>query len=387
MPKSPCQARLPALEAIITSIMTQESILPHPLHILHLEDSVLDHQLVRRALDQSLQNYAMERVETLPGFEQQIRASDFDVILADYRLPGFTALDAWTRLQQLAQRPPFILVSGAIGEPAAVSAIKMGISDYLSKDDLARLGQVIGRALEMHQMRRDKELADAELALSEQRLAKLSEHLQTTIEQERASIAREIHDDIGGALAAVRFDLAWVVRHSVDAPTQSHLSTANEMLQQAIEASQRIMMNLRPAILDQGLAAAIEWLAAGFARRTGIKTQLQLQPLSSSLSAAVQLVAYRTTQEALTNIAKHAACASVAIELSDAEAVLTLEVRDDGLGIAPDERDKPLSFGLRGLHERAKSVGGWLDVSSRHGSGTALILSVPLLAVDSPVKP
>jgi signal transduction histidine kinase len=359
-----------------------------PLRILHLEDSAVDHELVRRALHKSGEPCELERVETLEEFGRLVRTSSYDAILADYRLPGFTALDAWRILQQeeLANAhpsPPFILLSGAIGEPAAVSAIKMGMSDYLAKDDLIRLAQIVRRAMEVHSIRRAKEMADVELALSERRLADFAEHLQTTIEQERAAIAREIHDDIGGALAAVRFDLSWIGRHSDDPKTLGHVTAATAMLQHALEASQRIMMNLRPAILDQGLRAAVQWLAGDFTKRTGIETTVHAPPEKSSLPKAVQLVAYRTAQEALTNIAKHAACSQVMIDLSDAEDVLTLEVRDNGKGISATELSKPKAFGIRGLHERAKTAGGWLDVSTHSDTGTSIILSVPLRPSDT----
>lgn len=97
-----------------------------------------------------------------------------------------------------AATPPFVLLSGAIGEAAAVDAMRLGMADYLLKDDMSRLPHVISRALEVHDARWAREKAVAELAASQHRLAELAEHLQTSIEQERASIAREIHDDIGG---------------------------------------------------------------------------------------------------------------------------------------------------------------------------------------------
>ena len=364
---------------MITFIMHQENTPRSPLRILHLEDSAIDHELVRLALNKSRQPFEIERVETLPEFERLTQTSSFDVILADYRLPGFTALDAWQILLRQPHHPPFILLSGAIGEPAAVAAIKMGMSDYLAKEELSRLAQVMGRAIEIHSIRRAKETADLELALSEERLADFAEHLQITIEQERAEIAREIHDDIGGALAAVRFDLSWISRHSADPGIQNHVNAATEMLQQAIGASQRIMMNLRPAILDQGLVPAVQWLAGEFSKRTGIKTTVQAAPETVTLSKAIELVAYRTAQEALTNIVKYADCSQVLIELSNAKHVLTLEIKDNGKGIAPAELSKPRAFGLRGLLERAKKVGGWLDISSHANQGTSIILSVPLL--------
>jgi signal transduction histidine kinase len=226
-------------------------------------------------------------------------------------------------------------------------------------------------------------MAVIELALSEQRLADFAEHLQMTIEHERAATAREIHDDIGGSLAAIKFDLSWIGRHTNDPQTLGHVTAATEMLQHALESSQRIMMNLRPAILDQGLFAAVQWLADSFSIRTNIETTVHTPVEKGTLSKAVQLVAYRTAQEALTNISKYANCNHVTIDLSDAEGVLTLEVKDNGQGISSTELIKPKSFGLRGLQERAKTVGGWLDISTHHNKGTSIILSVPLQPAHS----
>jgi two-component system sensor histidine kinase UhpB len=349
-----------------------------PIHILHLEDSEIDHQLVALMLRKHSLAFEMERVETLEAFGQQLAERHFDVIVADYHLAGFNALDAWALFQQQAQRPPFILLSGAIGEAAAVEAIRLGFSDYLLKDHIGKLGHVIERAIEVGQARHAKLQADAELARSERRLAELAEHLQTSIEQERAAIAREVHDDIGGSLAAIRLDLAWIGRHTDDAAMQSHLGAASEMLQHALGASQRIMMNLRPPILDQGLVAAIQWLAEGFERRTGVATVVRPSRERLDTDKTVSLVAYRTAQEALTNISKYAACDRVTIDLSDGDGVLTLEVTDNGRGIDAEALAKPKAFGLRGLRERAKTVDGWLDIASRPGQGTSIILSVPL---------
>ena len=348
------------------------------MHILHLEDSSLDHELVKRELNKTGEAITTQHVETLADFARALEQETFDVILADYRLPGFTALDAWNTMQSLHLRTPFVLLSGAIGESAAVAAIKIGISDYLPKEDLGKLWRVLQRAVEMHRVQLEKEAADAELVLSERRLTNFAHHLQDTIEQERAAIAREIHDDIGGSLAAVRFDLSWVSRHTSDPAVLTHIAAASEMLTHALDASQRIMMNLRPAVLDQGLIAAVSWLANSFTKRTGIPATVRAPQRIDELPKAVQLAAYRTTQEALTNIHKYARCTEVKIEISDAEGVLTLEVTDDGVGLDRDDLTKPSSFGIRGMKERARTVGGWLDVSSQPGQGTAIILSIPL---------
>jgi signal transduction histidine kinase len=360
-----------------------KAIPDHPLKILHLEDSLADHGLAKAALRRSGMAFTLQHVDTLEGFQTLTTNEPFDIILADYRLAGFTALDAWQHVAQLPQHPPFVLLSGAIGETAAVDAMRLGIADYLSKDDMVRLPHVMARAIEVHEARKMREHAMAELAASQRRLADLTEHLQTSIEQERAAIAREIHDDIGGALTAVRFDIAWIGRHTHDPAMQEHAAAAADMLQHAIGASQRIMMNLRPPILDQGLVAAVQWLASSFERRTGVPTVLRTSSAVVNIPAEVQLVAYRTAQEALTNVAKYAAPQRVHIDLADSEGVLTLEVADDGCGIEPAMRDKPKAFGLKGLLERARTVNGWLDISSQPGKGTSVILSVPIASRDN----
>lgn len=348
------------------------------LRILHLEDSPEDHQLVRREFLKSPVSTALTWVENLTAFKAALQRPDFDLVLADYRLSGFTALDAWQWMKEHRVQLPFILLSGAIGERTAVQAIQAGISDYLAKEELHKLHFVIERALEIHHVRMAKEKADSELAQSEKLLAEFAGHLQTTIEQERHAIAREIHDDIGGSLAAIRFDLAWIERHTDDEETLGRVRSATEMLSHAVQASQRIMMNLRPAILDHGLVAAVHWIANNFSQRTGIPVQTATQPLPKRLPDNIELAVFRTAQESLTNISKHASCTEVKIELTADAHYVTLEVSDNGQGIdisAPIQQGR---FGLKGLNERAKTVGGWIDVSSAQGRGTIITLMIPL---------
>lgn len=180
------------------------------VRILHLEDSRVDHALVKFALQRSQLPNDITLVDSLEDFRRELQQGQHDIVLADYHLPGFTGIDAWEVARELQIEIPFVILSGAIGETAAVDAMHRGVSDYLLKDSMHRLSHVVQRALEVSETRKAKTRADAELAESRQRMAELAEHLQTSIEQERADIAREIHDDIGGALAAVKLDLAWV---------------------------------------------------------------------------------------------------------------------------------------------------------------------------------
>ena len=201
--------------------------------------------------------------------------------------------------------------------------------------------------------------------------------MQTSIEQERAAIAREIHDDVGGALTAVKFDLAWIARHAGAPEIAERVQQALESVGHAHEASQRIMHNLRPAILEQGLVAALQWMTDRFGKRTGLTADFRTSHETLALAPGVPLVAYRFAQEALTNVSKHAHASKVSVDVTQAGGVLSLEVTDNGKGLSAEDLAKARSFGIRGLHERAETVGGWVDISS-NPYGTTLILSVPL---------
>jgi signal transduction histidine kinase len=315
---------------------------PRRLRVLHLEDSEVDHQLLVAHLRRAGVNASVLRVEDRAGFMAALRER-WDVVLSDYNLPGFSGLEALELLHRHKPSLPFILVSGEIGEDTAVQAMRHGAQDYLLKNNLTRLVPALTQAIEASESRRAKQAADEELARSRNRLSELAQHLQTSVEMERAAIAREIHDDVGGSLTAVKFDLAWIARNAQHKETAERAQQALESVNHAIEASQRIMHNLRPAILEQGLVAALQWMAQRFERRNNIPTQFRTSHDQLQLPVGVPLVAYRTAQEALTNT----------------------------------YLSKARSFGIRGLHERAGTVGGWIDLSSSAG-GTSLILSVPL---------
>jgi signal transduction histidine kinase len=347
------------------------------LRVLHIEDSELDHQLIMAQLRRAGLKIELERIDSLAEVSRAL-TQPWDALISDYNLPGFSGLVVLDMLKASKLLLPFILVSGEIGEDTAVAAMRTGASDYLLKKDLARLAPALLHAIEACESERARIEADRELIKSKQRLHELAGHLQTSVEMERAAIAREIHDDVGGSLTALKFDLAWIQRHAKDAGVLQRVESALETVTGAIEASQRIMQNLRPAILEQGLVAAVQWMAARFERRTGTVVTLRCSSEQEmQLPAGVPLVAYRTAQEALTNVSKHAHASRVDIELSVDSGVLTLEVSDNGVGIAPGALAKARSFGIRGLHERAATVGGWVDLSSNN-KGVSLILSVPL---------
>ncbi len=357
-----------------------------PFRLLHLEDCEPDHALALAYLQRAGLRARARRVETRAEFQAALD-EPWDVVLSDYHLPGFTGLDALQMLRQHTApgeaHAPFILVSGQIGEDTAVEAMRHGAADYLLKNNLARLAPAVEHAIAAARMHRARLAADRELQASKRRLSELAQHLQTSVEAERQAIAREIHDDVGGSLTALKFELDWIRRHARDPEVSQRALAALETVSSAIEASQRIMQNLRPAILEQGLVAALQWMTSRFEKRTNIdcefRTSAEMLAGPLHLPPGVPLVAYRTAQEALTNVSKHSQATRVVVDLSLTGGVLSLEVSDNGRGLGQADLAKTRSFGIRGLHERAGTVGGWVDLSSGP-AGTTLILSVPLHA-------
>ena len=353
-----------------------DELVIRPLRVLHIEDSELDHELMLAQLRRGGIDPSCERVDSEAAFLRALQ-QPWDAIISDFNLPGFSglvALDLW-RVQGGEQ--PFILVSGEIGEDTAVEAMRSGATDYLLKSNLTRLAPALLRAVDANLMRKARVRADLELDASKQRIHELAQHLQNSIELERTAIAREIHDDVGGSLTAVKFDLAWMIRRSEAPEIRARAESALETVMSAIESSQRIMHNLRPAILEQGLVAALQWMAGRFERRTGVPCLLRTPATLPVLPAGVPLVAYRTAQEGLTNISKHANASKVQLDLAYAGGVLSLEISDNGRGLNQHDLGKDRSFGIRGLHERARTVEGWIDLSSG-ASGTTLIMSIPI---------
>ncbi|MFN4264822.1 MAG: response regulator [Aquabacterium sp.] len=346
------------------------------LRVLHIEDSEEDHALVSVHLRRGGIDADIYRIDTEAALIEALD-EEWDLILSDYNIPGFGGLQALEKVRASGKLVPFILVSGEIGEDIAVQAMRNGANDYLLKSNLARLAPAALLAMEANRTRIEKRKADLALTQSRQQLRELAQHLQASIERERAAIAREVHDDVGGSLTAVKLDLAWIARHAPTPQIAERVQQALETVNHAHEASQRIMHNLRPAILEQGLAPAIHWMTDRFGKRTGIETRFRTSQESYDLPSGVPLVAYRFAQEALTNVSKHAQATKVSVDITQAGGVLSIEVTDNGKGLSAEDLAKARSFGIRGLHERAETVGGWVDISS-NPEGTTLILSVPL---------
>jgi signal transduction histidine kinase len=223
--------------------------------------------------------------------------------------------------------------------------------------------------------------ADMEIRRTHEDLARLSAHVETVKERERGHMAREIHDELGGTLTAIKIMLMRLGQELANASpvpgkAQQRLRDAESLLESTMEFTRRIATSLRPAILDLGLVAAIEWQAAEFQKRMDISCKLTCLTREIALEHHIAIVLFRAFQEALTNIAKHAGATRVEVEIeSDAHSV-TLQVHDNGRGIAMEDLAKSQAYGILGMRERARSLGGEASVR-RTRSGTAVMLRVP----------
>jgi PAS domain S-box-containing protein len=224
-------------------------------------------------------------------------------------------------------------------------------------------------------------LEQEETRRSRARLAELTNHIQQVKEQERARIAREIHDDLGGNLTAIKMALAMLAARLPDDPAlRDKADYLDDLVDRTIEAVHRISLDLRPSTLDLGLVAALEWQAREFEKQMGIACVFRCADKEIELDPDRAAALFRIVQEALTNIAKHAGATRVTVSLRRQRQHLTLGICDNGRGITPADRLKPQSFGLRGMSERARALGGTLSLEQAPGGGTMVVVKIRLAA-------
>jgi signal transduction histidine kinase len=351
---------------------------PAALHLVVVEDSDFDYELALAHLtsDSALASHRIvaQRVEDEPGLRAALAAGPVDAVITDHNMPRFDSFSALAVARQFDADLPVLVLSGDLSEELAVAALHSGADDFVLKSRLFRLATALKRALETAAGRRERRAQ----AL---RLRELTAHLQRVREEERHALARELHDDVGALLTALKFELSHLARELYGRPAVApRVRAMQELLAQAVAASHRIQHNLRPPVLDAGLPPALDWLARGFTQRTGIEVRYESNRDTLPLAAAQATALYRFAQESLNNVGRHAQAAHVTITLFATDGEVTLEIADDGVGFDPRMLDTAPGFGLRGLVERAQSLGGWAEINSAPGRGTTVMLSVPLRA-------
>jgi PAS domain S-box-containing protein len=296
-----------------------------------------------------------------PVFVEDIEASRAWV---DYR-----ALARTHGLRACWSTPIFATHGGVLGTFAFYYREPRAPTDA-DRDLIARVTHIAGIAIERRQM--------------EDQLRALSAREEAIREDERTGIAREIHDEFGQALTAMKMDLAWVGRHLggsnglSQAELRDKLAETSQMVDEIIGQVRRISGELRPGVLDDfGLFAAVEWQAHEFERRTGTACVLQSNLGDARLNRDLSTALFRIFQEALTNVARHAEARRVEVRLDRRDGALELEVRDDGRGVAAEAVFSPKSLGLLGMRERARRLGGSAIVGPAAPAGTTVLVRVP----------
>ena len=484
--------RVPAEEAAVSERL---------LRLLVLEDSPADAELCLRELRRHGFKVAADVVSAREEFVARLEAGDYDLVLADYRLPGWNGLAALEELRRLGKDTPFILVTGSLGDELAVECVKRGAADYVLKDRLARLSVAVERALETQRLRQERSRAEAERARlmaaieqaaeavvitdregrieyvnpaftwmtgydreevmgqtprllksgqhppelyrllwetilagkvwqgemvnrrkdgslypeemtitpvldagggisnfiaikqditerkrAEEQLRELSGRLLQVQDDERRRLARELHDTVAQALAAMVLNLSrfqepeWVL----DPQVQRVLASSLGIAEQCAREVRTLTYLLHPPLLEElGLVSALRSYAEGFTQRSGIRVELEAPPVQARFPAEVELALFRVAQESLANVHRHSGAREARLRLVTANGELRLEIADTGRGVAPGVLEKferggaELGVGLAGMRERLRQLGGRLEVSAEN-PGTTVRATLPL---------
>ena len=242
----------------------------------------------------------------------------------------------------------------------------------------AREGQswgIVGTVQDITERKRTEE----ELLASREQLRELSAYLEAIREEERRHIALEIHDELGQLLTALKMDVALLkMRVVADGEATRKIDDIRELVEKTIWMVRNVASHLRPAALNFGIVSALEWLAEDFSRRNGMPCQLVVRGGEPTLADAHATAVFRIVQESLTNVSRHAGASRVAVTLVSTELALDLRVSDDGQGFDLESAQRGYSYGLLGMGERARLIGGTLHVDSAPGAGTMVSINLPL---------
>ena len=358
--------------------------------ILLVDDEERNLFALRVLLEELGQNLLLAR----SGEEALHCALDHDLalILLDVRMPGIDGFETARlfRARERSRHTPIIFLTAAADELGLIfRGYEVGAVDYLVKPlvpevlvskvsvfvDLHRKTAALNREVA------ERRLAERQVRESEERLRALTSHFVTVREEERTHIAREIHDELGQVLTALKMDIAWLAKHLDDAALLEKTDAMCQLVDDTIRTVRKIASGLRPEVLDDmGLVAAIGWQTTEFQKRAGVRCITSLPPDIVVPDADLATTVFRIFQELLTNVARHAHATRVDVELRQTADRLVLEVADNGVGIVggDGEGNHKASLGLLGMQERARRLGGSVDILSSRGAGTRVAVSIPM---------
>jgi signal transduction histidine kinase len=356
----------------------------------------------RRALDESLQALGDSSVSTQPGAFDPLRRE------IDNYWRSVTPVFDWSPVERKARALYFLREQqrprreGVLA--VAEETLRLSRESYRRAFDETRssqrhyrkqlefaviaallvgLGVALWTAVRITSLERHAERQSVATAQAEQQMRSLSARLMQAQEEERRTIARELHDEVGQSLTSLRFLLGAIERQaaSPSAEYREHLGQAKSMAEETLRTVRDIAIGLRPSVLDLGLESALLWQARQFSRNTGTDASVRIPEELPALPDAYLTCIYRVVQEALTNSARHAKATKVDISVSREAGELELVVEDDGIGLPPGG-NRGRGMGLIGMEERVREIGGRFAVTARNGSGVQIRARLPLPAEE-----
>ncbi|WP_321966223.1 sensor histidine kinase [Burkholderia cepacia] len=254
-------------------------------------------------------------------------------------------------------------------------------NERLEQRVAARTAQLSASNRDLRREVEERVRAERALQASREELREIAAISASAREAEQRRIARELHDELAQTLATLKNDLEWLIDRvpQDDALLARKIAAMHTLARGAVAATRRIASDLRPLMLDDlGFAAAMQWLVEDFRHRHGIECALHVDPPELQLDEPYATAVFRIAQEALANVARHAAASHANVALVQANQAIELTIRDDGAGFDPGVPRKSGSFGLVGLRERAYLVGGTLRIATTLGEGTTVEVEIPL---------
>ena len=357
-----------------------------PINVLHLEDNELDALIFLRASERCSRKLNVTTVPTLAQFREHLAEHPTHLICADHVLPDGFASEAIVWVNEEYPEVPFIVITGAGEEDVAAEYLRAGAADYLSKRRLDIFPLALENVIDRYRNRALRELAEQEALRINEELLALIRHVEEERDEEKRSLSRDIHDQLGQELTALKLGLFWIQGKLKAVDATSTIQEINDKIDDlvqlntgTIQSVRNLAHSLRPVVLDQvGLSAGLESLVRDFNSRGQCFCGLHCQEIPT-LSEGMRTDIFRIVQETLTNISRHAEASLAYVRLNAMDNALLLEIGDNGIGMQLDnDINKPIqSLGMVGMRERARNHQGEITIESELNKGTSISIFFP----------
>ncbi|HAR62063.1 MAG: hypothetical protein DKM50_01840 [Candidatus Margulisiibacteriota bacterium] len=353
------------------------------IRVMIIEDFDDDVLLMVRELKKEGYETIYEKVDISSGMEYLLRERVWDLIIADYNLPSFSALGALEILKKSGLDIPFIIVSGVIGEEKAVEVMKAGAHDYVMKSNISRLVPAIERELQKAEVRREHKRMEERIIIYQNQLRFLASELALTEERERRRIATELHDRIGQTLAISKIKLKSIVNSDSSNSRKDLLNEVISLIEQTIQDTRSLTFEISPPILyELGFEAAVEWLIERIPLLYGISVKFKDDMQPKPLEDDIRVLLFQSVRELFMNMIKHAQAKNAVISIKRKDNEIVIEITDDGIGFdhigSNSVVDRTAGFGLFSICERLSYMGGKVDIDSKPQCGTRIVLTAPI---------